>query len=148
MMLSLDVSGGEDKVWCCKKQQWIGTWNIQFSSVAQLCLTLCDPMNCSPPDFSVHGILQARILEWIAIPFTRRSSRPRDWTRVSCTAGRFFTIWTTKEALWKLRNLLWELKGDIAVQNPPSSFLESLDKLIIKLLLLLSLNKFLTLVVY
>ena len=49
--------------------------------VAQLCLTLSDPMDCSPPDFSVHGILQARILEWIAIPFSRGSSHPRDRTQ-------------------------------------------------------------------
>ena len=46
--------------------------------VAQLCLTLCDPMDCSPPGSSVHGILQARILEWIAIPFSKGSSQPRD----------------------------------------------------------------------
>ena len=47
-------------------------------SVVQSCPTLCDPLDCSPPDSSVHGILQARILEWVAIPFTRRSSRPGD----------------------------------------------------------------------
>ena len=46
--------------------------------VAQSCLTLCDPMNYSPPGSSVHGILQARILEWVAIPFSRGSSQPRD----------------------------------------------------------------------
>ena len=46
--------------------------------VAQLCLTLCDPMDCSPPSSSVHGILQARILEWVAIPFSRGSFQPRD----------------------------------------------------------------------
>ena len=66
--------------------------------VAQLYLTLCDPMDCSPPGSSVHGILQARILECVAIPFTRGSSWPRDWTLVSCIAGRFFTIWATREA--------------------------------------------------
>ena len=60
--------------------------------VAQLCLTLCDPTNCNPPGSSVHEILQARILEWIAIPFSKGSSRPRDWTQVSCIAGRFFTV--------------------------------------------------------
>ena len=48
------------------------------SEVAQSCLTLCDPMDCSLPDFSIHGILQSRILEWVAISFSRRSSRPRD----------------------------------------------------------------------
>ena len=60
--------------------------------VAQSCPTLCDPTDCSPPDFSVHGILQARILEWIAIPFSRETSQPRDRALVSCIAGRFFTI--------------------------------------------------------
>ena len=54
--------------------------------VAQLCLTLCDPM-----DYTVHGILQARILEWLAFPFSRRSSQPRDRTQVSHIAGGFFT---------------------------------------------------------
>ena len=54
-------------------------------------------MDCSLPGSSVHGILQARVLEWVAIPFSRVSSHPRDWTRVSHTAGRFFTIWATRE---------------------------------------------------
>ena len=53
-------------------------------SVAQLCLTLCDPMNCSPPGSSVPGILQARILEWVAMSSSRGSSWPRDGTHVSC----------------------------------------------------------------
>ena len=66
--------------------------------VAQLCLTLCDPMNCSPLGSSVHGILQATILEWFAIPFSRESSQPRDRTWVSYIAGRFFTVWPTREA--------------------------------------------------
>ena len=48
--------------------------------------------------YIVHGILQARILEWVAFPFSRGSSQPRDWTQVSCIAGRFFTIWATREA--------------------------------------------------
>ena len=60
---------------------------------------LSDPIDCSPPGSSVHGILQARILEQVAIPFSRVSSWPRDRTQVSCVADRFFTIWTTKEAL-------------------------------------------------
>ena len=58
--------------------------------VVQPCLTPCNSMNCWLPGFSVAGILQARILEWIAIPFSRGSSWPKDRTRVSCTAGRFF----------------------------------------------------------
>ena len=60
--------------------------------VTQSCLTLRDTMNCSPPDFSVHKILQARVLEWVDIAFSRGSSQPRDGNWVSCTAGRFFTI--------------------------------------------------------
>ena len=67
--------------------------------VTQSCLTLFDLMNCSPPDSSVHGILQPRILEWVAIPFSRGSSQPRDQTHVSCFPGRFFTIWACREAL-------------------------------------------------
>ena len=66
--------------------------------VAQSCPTLCDPMDCSPPGSSVHGILQARTLEWVAIPFSRGSSQPRDQTQVSHTAGGFFTSWATRAA--------------------------------------------------
>ena len=71
--------------------------------VPQACLTLCSPMECSPPGFSVRGILQVRILEWAAIPFSEGSSQPRDWTLAACTAGRFFTVWATGEAqeLWR-----------------------------------------------
>ena len=54
------------------------------SQVAQLCPTLCDPMDCSLPGSSVHGIFQARIMEWVAISFSRGSSQPRDRTQVSC----------------------------------------------------------------
>ena len=58
-----------------------------------------DPMGCSLPGSSVHGIFQARILEWVAMPSSRGSSRARDRTQVSCIAGRFFTNWATREAL-------------------------------------------------
>ena len=57
----------------------------------------CDPMGWGPPGSSVRGILLARILEWVAIPFSRRSSQPSDRTQFSCVAGRFFTIWATRE---------------------------------------------------
>ena len=67
--------------------------------VTQLCLILCDPMDCSLLGSSVHGIFQARVLEWVAFTFSRGSSRPRDQTRVSCIAGRQFTIWATREVL-------------------------------------------------
>ena len=69
------------------------------SEVAQSCPTLCDPMGCSPPGSSVHGISQARILEWVAISFSRGSSRPKDWIWVSCIAGSLFTIWATRESV-------------------------------------------------
>ena len=65
------------------------TW--RYSMHAQLCLTLCNPMGCSLLGSSVHGILQPRILEWVAIPFSRVSSQHRDPTRASCIAGRFST---------------------------------------------------------
>ena len=63
------------------------------SEFAQSCPTPCDPMNCSPPSSSIHEIFQARALEWGAISFSKRSSWPRDHTRVSCIAGRRFSIW-------------------------------------------------------
>ena len=63
--------------------------------VVQSCLTLCNPMDYSLPGSSVHGMSQARILEWVAIPFSRGSSQPRGWTWVSCIAGWFFTIWAS-----------------------------------------------------
>ena len=64
---------------------------------AQSCPTLCDPMGCSLLGSSVRGIFQGGIQEWVAISFSRGSSWPRDWTQVSCTAGRFFTVWVTRE---------------------------------------------------
>ena len=65
--------------------------------VIQSYLTLCDPMDCSPPGSFFHGIIQARIVEWVAIPFSRGSSQPRDWIQVSHIASRFFTSWATRE---------------------------------------------------
>ena len=75
----------------------ITRWSI-LKLVAQSCPTLCDPVYCSPPGSSVHGILQARILEWVAISFSRGSSQTRDWTQVSRIAGRRFNLWATREA--------------------------------------------------
>ena len=68
------------------------------SEVAQSCLTLYDPMDCSLPGSSLHGILQARVLEWGAISFSRGSSRSRDRTQVSHIPGRCFNLWATREA--------------------------------------------------
>ena len=67
-------------------------WNLHCRRI------LCNPMDCRPPGSSVHGILQAIILEWVAILFSSGSSRLRDQTQVSCTAGRFFTIRATRES--------------------------------------------------
>ena len=64
---------------------------VRVCEFIQLCLTLCDPMDCSPPGSSIHAVLQARILEWVVMPSSRGSSRPRDWTHVSyisCTGRR------------------------------------------------------------
>ena len=66
-------------------------WKHRVSEVAQSCPTLCDPIDCSLPGSSVHGIFQAIVLEWIAISFSRGSSWPRDWTWVSCIVDRRFT---------------------------------------------------------
>ena len=94
-------------------------WVVVFT---QLGLTLFDPMDCSPLGSSVHGILQARILEWVTISFSGGSSWPRDRTWVSFTAGRFFTFWATREApsiwskLMQNRNLVFYLlRGQIFV---------------------------------
>ena len=84
----------------------------------QLCPALCNPMDCSPSGSSVHGILQTRILEWVAILFSRESSWPRDQTRVSCIAGRFFTVWATREAQGAMQILERE------VQNIACKYLE------------------------
>ena len=71
----------------------------EYSEVTQLRPSLCDPMDCTLPGSSLHGILQARVLEWVAIFFSRGSSRPRDRTWVSRIAGRHFNLWATREAL-------------------------------------------------
>ena len=78
----------------------------KVSVAAQLCLTLCDPMDCSPPGSSVHGILQARILKntWLPCPSPEESSHPR----VSQTAGRFFTVWASRfSSVWLFVNYEW-----------------------------------------
>ena len=80
------------------------------SEVIQSCLTFCDPMDYSPPVSSIHGNFQARILEWVAISFSKGSSQPRGRTLVSHIAGRLFIIWATRESRslvaygWKIAN--------------------------------------------
>ena len=76
----------------CEVSREPAGWEKVKMLVVQSCPTFCHHMDCRPPGSSVHGILQARILEWVAISFSRGSSQPRDRTWVSCTAGRFFTL--------------------------------------------------------
>ena len=71
---------------------------VKWSEVAQSCPTLCDPTDCSLPGSSLHGILQARVLEWVATSFSRGSSLPRDRTWVSSIPGRCFNLWAAREA--------------------------------------------------
>ena len=74
----------------------------KWSEVAQWCPTLCDPMHYSLSGSSIHGIFQARVLEWIAISFSRGSSRPRNRPRVSPIAGRHFIVWARTQWMWEL----------------------------------------------
>ena len=86
-----------------------------YSTVKSLSrVRLCDPMDCSLPGFSVHGIFQARVLEWVAISFSRGSSWPRDRTQVSCIAGRRFTLWATRSSII---NNIWLLQTIIKSPN-------------------------------
>ena len=80
-------------------------WKKVEVLIAQSCPTLCNPMNCSPPASSIHGILQARILEWVAISCSRGPSWSRDQTQVSSTAGRFFTNWAPQMPNWSMENV-------------------------------------------
>ena len=75
-----------------RKERKLGKSEVLKSEVTQSCPTLCDPVDCNPPGFSIHGILQAGILEWITISFSRGSSRPRDRTWVSRIGGRRFNL--------------------------------------------------------
>ena len=86
---------------------------IENVLITQSYSTLCKPMDCILPGSSVHGILQERVLEWVAILFSRASSPARDWTPVSCIAGKFFTICATTEAQ--------------CIKNPPWKLFHTLD---------------------
>ena len=89
--------------------------------VAQSCPTLCDSM-----DYTVHGILQARILEWVAFPFSRGSSQPRNRTQVFHIAGRFFTRWATREAHCVDHNKLWKILKEMGIPDHLSCLLRNL----------------------
>ena len=81
--------------------------------VTQLYPILCDPVVCSPLGSSARGISQARILEWVAVSFSRGSSQPRDQTWVSCIVGKFFTAWATRE----LRFMLYATEMYYVIQS-------------------------------
>ena len=89
----MNLGGG----YCFYIQQ--SPWKFPEKLITQSSPTLCDPRDCSPPGSSAHGILEARILEWVAVPSSRGSSQPWDQTRVSHITGRFFSIWAPKGAL-------------------------------------------------
>ena len=87
-------------LWLLHCRQILDCWATGGEGeVAQSCPTLCDPVDCNLLGFSDHGILQVRIPEWIAISFSRGSSRPRDWTQVSCIVNRHFAVWATRVGL-------------------------------------------------
>ena len=95
------------------------------AKLLQSCLTVCDPIDYSPPSSSAHGVLQARILEWVAISSSRGSSQPRDQTHVSyvsCTGRFFFTTSTTWEA--PIEYLLCQLQIRNRVQIQPNPILK------------------------
>ena len=98
--------------------------------VTQSCLTLCDPMDCSPPGSSVHGILQARILEWVAISFSRGSSQLSDQTQVSHIAGGFFTSWAIKEAPTTLNALFIYTNKALLIYSTKALFITKLFYLV------------------
>ena len=100
-LVSPALAGGfstSSATWEAVQQSEKWSHSVVFDS--QSCLTLSDAMDCSLLGFSTLGIFQARILEWVAISFSRRSSRPRDWTRVSRIVGRCFTIWATRGVVY------------------------------------------------
>ena len=83
------------------------TWKVKVESEIAV-VSLCDPMDCSLPGSFIHGIFQARILEWVAISFSRRFSQPRDWTWASRIVGRRFTIWATREVQYRPGELTFQ----------------------------------------
>ena len=103
-VLEIDLKQLWWREWKWQKQRPNSRWQGFRSEceVAQSCPTLCNPMDCSLPGSSTQGIFQARVLEWVAISFSKGSSQPRDRIQVSRTAGKRFTVWATREATWVL----------------------------------------------
>ena len=84
-------------IFCWEMLHLLSSEMYVYVLVVQWYFTLCNSIDCSAPSSPVHAILQAKILEWVAVSYSRASSQPRDWTWVYCIVGRFFTIWATKE---------------------------------------------------
>ena len=107
---------------------WIGYFICKFHFITgkQYCqkwkslsrVWLCDPIDCSLPGSSVHGLLQARVLEWIASPLSRGSSQPTNRIQVSRIAGGFFTVWATREAQYCQKLIIKEGVGSAGAGNP------------------------------
>ena len=111
---------------------------VMYAKLLQSCWTLRDPMDCSPPGFSIYGIFQARILEWVAMPFSRASSLPRDQTQVFCIVGRFFTVWATREYINCIVSdnkapRKWLYHSHIAIKIQIILFLKDLRRLLLEL---------------
>ena len=106
------------------------TWKDLKSVSHSACPTLCDPMDCSLPGSSAHGVLQARILEWVAIPFSRGSSRPRDQTQVSCIYRQILYLLSHQGSLKRLRLFKWKdsesfpTARSVIFRHPPLRFLK------------------------
>ena len=106
MFISVEKKNTSFRAWTVQRHDMV---NRHFSGIQKVkesesevpLVRLCDPMDCSLPGSSVHRIFQAKILKRVAISFSRRSSRPRDWTWASHTVGRRFTVWATREAYWR-----------------------------------------------
>ena len=122
------------------EHQWtryLNTFTYTYVPYDCVCVCVCvshsivsdslRPIDCSPPGSSVHGILQARILEWVSMPFSRVPSWPRDWTQVSRIAGRRFTVWATREVP-KERNPICTGRQD-SCKKGKSLILELLNEL-------------------
>ena len=106
--------GLSELLWQCEREH--------EHEVVQSYPTLCDPMDYNLPGFSVHGVFQATVLEWIAISFSKGSSQPRDRTQVSRIIDRRFTVWATRE-VW----VAWKLKAKVLVVQSCLILCDSMD---------------------
>ena len=121
--------------------------------IVKLCLALCDPMDYSPPGSSVNGILQARILEWVTIPFSGGSSWPRDWTHMFCIAGSFFTTEPPEKPQnmwhWRLQGLHMEKQEGVRSREPTLYICSQIGRInIVKMSILLQYCSILSKVIY